>query len=149
MKPKLIYLDVSALSRPYDDQHYLRIRLETEAINLILSKVKDGNFRLLVSPVHAKEIEAIPDAYERIELQIILENFGVRIAVDMAEARKRAEELVDLDFGVADAAHVAFAEMAGAPFISCDARLNRRCLNHDVKVWCGNPVAFCEKEGLR
>ncbi|MDF2953368.1 MAG: hypothetical protein OD816_000613 [Thermodesulfobacterium sp.] len=33
--PKLIYLDVCALCRPFDDQSYLRIRMETEAINLI------------------------------------------------------------------------------------------------------------------
>jgi hypothetical protein len=30
---KTIYLDVCALSRPFDEQGYLRIRLETEAVN--------------------------------------------------------------------------------------------------------------------
>ena len=24
-----------------------------------------------------------------------------------------------------------------------------RCFNHKALIWCGNPVAFCEKEGLR
>jgi len=33
--PKLIYPDVCALCRPFDDQSYLRIRMETEAVNLI------------------------------------------------------------------------------------------------------------------
>ena len=62
-----------ALSRPFDDQSFLRIRLETEAVNLILSKIKKGNYRLIVSPVHFKEIEAISEARERIELQTLLE----------------------------------------------------------------------------
>lgn len=149
MKPMLIYLDVCVLSRPFDDQHYLRIRLETEAVNLILSKVKKGQYKLLVSPVHIKEIDAISDVYERIELQTILDTFGERIVVDAGKTRKRAEELIDSGFGVADAAHAAFAEMVGSPFISCDDRLVKKCLKHKVEVWCGNPVAFCEKEKLR
>ena len=66
-----------------------------------------------------------------------------------AEAREKAEELIDLGFGVADAAHIAFAEKTGASFISCDDRLVRKCLNHKIEVWCGNPVAFCEKEELK
>lgn len=37
-----LYLDVCALSRPFDEQDYLRIRLETEAVNLILSNIRKG-----------------------------------------------------------------------------------------------------------
>ena len=37
---KSVYLDVCALCRPFDDQSYLRIKMETEAVNLILAKVK-------------------------------------------------------------------------------------------------------------
>ena len=46
MKQKTIYIDVCALCRPFDEQEYMRIRLETEAVNLILSKVRDGNYML-------------------------------------------------------------------------------------------------------
>ncbi|HUT71567.1 MAG TPA: hypothetical protein VMW89_12920 [Desulfatiglandales bacterium] len=49
---KFIYVDVCALSRPFDDQSFMRIRLETEAVNLILSKIKEGRFKLLVSTAH-------------------------------------------------------------------------------------------------
>ncbi|MBU4491163.1 MAG: hypothetical protein KKD69_01720 [Euryarchaeota archaeon] len=149
MDEKPIYLDVCTLSRPFDDQSYLRIRLETEAVNLILSKMKQGKYRLLVSPVHIKEIGAIEDIFERVELQTILEKFGEPVMVNMAKSRARAEKLVSLSFGVADAAHVTFAEQAGALFISCDDKLIKKCLNHEINVWCGNPVAFCEKEELR
>lgn len=144
-----IYLDVCTISRPFDEQHYLRIRLETEALNLILSKVKKGDYRLLISTAHIKEIEAIPDIFERIELQILLEKLGEPIKVNLTKTRDRAEKLVELGFGIADAAHVAFAEQSGSQFISCDDALIKKCINHDIKVWCGNPVAFCEKEGLR
>ena len=146
---KSIYLDVCVLSRPFDDQSFLRIRLETEALNLILSKVKNEKYILVVSPIHWEEIKAISDVFERIDLQERLRTLGKSIKADSANTRKRAEELCDLNFGVADAAHIAFAEQCGAEFISCDDSLIKKCSRQNIKIWCGNPVAFCEKEGLR
>lgn len=145
---KSIYIDVCALSRPFDDQSFLRIRFETEALNLILSKTKKGKYRLVVSPVHFKEIEGIPETYERIELQAILEMLGEPVKANLTKVRERAKELVRLNFGIADAAHVAFAEHANAEFITCDDILIKKCLNHKISVWCGSPVSFCEKEGI-
>lgn len=147
--PVTIYLDVCVLSRPFDEQHYIRIRMETEAFNLVLAKVREGRYKMVVSAVHDKEIGAIVDTYERVESQTLLGQVGERVKVDNARARLRAEHLVSLGFGIADAAHVAFAELAGAQFISCDDALVRKCLRHEIAVWCGNPVSFCEKEGLR
>jgi hypothetical protein len=146
---KSVYLDVCVLSRPFDNQDYLRIRLETEAVKLILSKVRKGSLKFLISTAHMTEIEAIPDVFERIQLQTMLEEFGGPIRGDMSKIRGRAEGLVEAGFGIADAAHVAFAEYSGAEFITCDAKLVKKCLAQKVMVWCGNPVAFCEKEGLK
>lgn len=149
MKAKLVYIDVCALSRPFDEQEYIRIRLETEAVNLILSKVREGILKMIVSPVHIKEIDDIPDMIERIELHTILNRLGDPLKGNKMKIRTRAEELIVSGFDIADAAHVACAEMAGASFISCDDRLIRKCLNNELAVWCGNPVNFCEEEGLR
>lgn len=146
---KTIYMDVCALSRPFDEQDYVRIRIETEAVNLILLKVVQGNLRLLVSPVHMIEIGAIPDAMERFELQTLLKDIGAPVSGKMSEIRERAEELVAFGFEAADAAHVAFAEHCGAQFITCDEKLLKKCFAHKIKIWCGNPVSFCEKERLR
>ena len=74
------------------------------------------------------------------------EKYGREVRVDLKEARKRAEELIKFGFGIADAAHVAFAEMVGAEFISCDKKLVRKC---KIRVWYSNPVAFCIKEDLK
>ena len=59
---------------------------------------------------------------------------GKYVNVDLAVTRKRSEELYDLNFGVADAAHVAFAEQCGAEFISCDDYLIKKCLIHNIKT---------------
>jgi len=111
--------------------------------------LKAGQYRLVVSPVHREEIKAISEAFERIELEARLATLGQSIKADLAAIRRRSEVLIDLNFGVADAAHVAFAEQCRAEFVSCDDALIRKCLKHKIGVWCGNPVAFCEKEGLR
>jgi hypothetical protein len=68
-----IYLDVCALCRPFDDQSQMRIRLETEAVQLILSYVKSGDLDLVISPVHDIEIGAIDDLVEREQLSTMLE----------------------------------------------------------------------------
>lgn len=98
---------------------------------------------------YKKEINAIPDAMERIESLTLLQGLGIPVKAGGPKTRKRAEELFDAGFGAADAAHVAFAEQTCAEFISCDDALVRRCRVHNIKIWCGNPVAFCEKEGLK
>ncbi len=146
---KMIYIDVCALSRPFDEQDYLRVRIETDAVNLILSKIREGIYKFLVSPIHRKGIESIPDILERVELETLLDELGQSIKVDMCKIRMRAEELIVLGFGIADAAHVAFAEQAGAQFISCDDKLIKKCISHKIDIWCGNPVGFCEKEELK
>ena len=130
---KSIYLDVCSLCRPFDDRTYLRIRMETEAVSLILTKVREGRCKMYVSPVHFKEIDAIKETEERLELKVLLEEHGESSKAGLNKTRERAEELVKLGFGIADAAHIAFAEANNAEFITCDDRLAKkmsRCRGH-------------------
>ncbi|MDO9566662.1 MAG: PIN domain-containing protein [Candidatus Desulfaltia sp.] len=144
-----IYLDVCALCRSYDDQSYMRINLETIAVQLIFSAIDQNMYDLVYSPVHIKEISAISDQIERFELYHLLQETGKFINVDKMQARKRAEKLVSVGLGVADAAHLVFAEAVEADFITCDDKLCKKCRTLDLAIWAGNPVAFCDKEGLR
>jgi len=63
MRQFFVYLDVCTLCRPFDDQSFLRIRLETDAVNLVMSKIHEGLLRLAVSPVHFVEISSIIRQY--------------------------------------------------------------------------------------
>ena len=146
---KRIYLDVCALSRPFDDQTQIRIRLETDAVQLILSHVRSGNLTLVISPVHDAELGAIDDLAEREQLLSTLRQIGHRVAFDLKQARNRAEQLTQQRLGPADAAHLAFAEDARADFITCDDRLLRQCQRVRPGVWFGTPIAFCDKENLQ
>jgi predicted nucleic acid-binding protein len=135
-----VYLDVCALCRPFDDQAQMRVRLETEAVQLILSYVRTGNLILITSTVHTVELSAIGDPVERAHLLSTLAEIGVQAEVQLHEVRRRAEELSETGLGPADAAHLAFAEATGASFVTCDDRLVRQCRRAKSSVWCGNPV---------
>jgi len=144
-----VYLDVSSLCRPFDDQNQLRIRLETDAVQLISSNVRAKNLILVVSPAHDVEIASIDDLAEREHLQLFLKQHGARVAFDLSRARQRAEELSKQGLGIADAAHLAYAEQAQADFVTCDDRLVRQCRRAGSRLWTGTPIAYCEKENLR
>ncbi len=147
---KKIYLDVCTLCRPYDDQTYSRIHMETAAVQLILSAVEKQCFQLVWSPVHIKEIEATANHSERIELLYLIEKtkFDSDIPIDIQATRRRAEHLITLGFGIADAAHLAYSEAFQAELITCDDKFAKKSNSNKPAVWVGNPVAFCEKEEL-
>lgn len=145
-----VYLDVCALCRPFDDQSYIRVRMESDAVRLILQHVRNGRLRLASSPVLRHEIMAISELVERAELLAILAGMGnLVVPPDMLVVRSRAEYLVQHGAGVADAAHLAFAEAGMADFITCDDRLLRICRKIKTTVWCGTPIEFCCKEDLK
>jgi len=144
-----VYMDVCALCRPFDNQDQMRIHLETAAVMLIIGHIRSKSLTMIVSPVHNVEIAAIKEVAEREHLQLLLQEIGTRISFDLPQARQRAEQLVQQGLGPADAAHLALAEQAGSDFVTCDDRLLRKCRRIRPTIWCGSPIAFCEKEDLR
>ena len=77
-----------------------------------------------------------------------MQELGSPIPFDPAAARQRAEDLMALGLGSADAAHIALAEQAGCDFVTCDDRLLRQCRRIGVRVWVGSPTGYCDKEDL-
>jgi predicted nucleic acid-binding protein len=144
-----VYLDVCALCRPFDDQALVRIRMESDAVKLILQNIKRGSLQLVYSPVHIKEIGAFNVIAERIELLGIIKNLGELIQADQYATRQRAEYLVQHGFGIADAAHVAYAETVSANLITCDDKLLKKSQKTGVLVWSGDPLQFCSKENVK
>ncbi|MCK5663958.1 MAG: hypothetical protein KAI17_10745 [Thiotrichaceae bacterium] len=147
-KPKL-YLDVCILCRPFDDQHRMRIRLETDSFFLIMQAIRDETYELVYSKVHEKEIAAISDVLERTEIIETIHQNGKPCNGDLQAIRKRADELVNVGLGIADAAHIAFAEVNADYFISCDVRLINRSKRENADVAVMTPVEFCVQENLK
>ena len=128
--------------RPFDDQKQARIHLETGALELILAHIRQTKVECIVSPTHIVEISAIPHTEERQHLLLLLDEIGIYPDFDLPLVRKRAEELADKGMGVADAAHVAFAEYAQADFVTVDDRLRKQCHRLANKIWSGSPLAY-------
>ena len=127
----------------------MRVRLETDAFLLILNNVESHTLELAVSPTHWFEIAANPNQEARQHVESLLREHGVIVSVEVSKIRLRAEQLYATEFGPADAAHVAYAEAMEADFISVDDKLLRGCHRSNIRVWCGSPAAFCDKENLR
>ena len=127
----------------------MRIRLETDAVHLILSKIHDGTYQAVSSRVHTMEISAISNFTERIELLTLLSRFQADFEVDKMQAAKRAESLHSLGFGLADSAHLAYAEVIADVFITCDDKLIKKSQKEDIRVPVYNPIEFVMKEDLQ
>jgi len=146
---KRLYPDVCTLCRPYDDQRQIRVRLETDAVYLILEYIHRGLNELIVSPVHFREIEAIENTAERTEVLSFIRKYGKNPSCILDEIRKRAEQLCDKKIGIADSAHLAFAEATSDIFITCDDKLIKKSYKASLNLTVMNPVKFCITEELR
>jgi predicted nucleic acid-binding protein len=121
-----VYLDVSCLDRPFDDQWQERIRLETEAVALIFDRFESGVWRHVSSQMVIIEIAAMPDADRRQRVRNLLPAAEDIMSLSLPVLR-RAETLVGLGFRAADAVHIASAEAHRADaLLSCDDKLVRR-----------------------
>ena len=120
---KKIYLDNCVLNRPFDDQSQERVRLETEAIILLLSRLERKEWIWLGSQALEIEIGKTPDAEQQSRLRRVIEFVGLSIEIGEKELA-RANELQTLGFVGFDAIHLACAESGKADvFLTTDDRL--------------------------
>ncbi len=121
-----IYLDNCCLQRLYDDQTHPRVRVETEAVFVILAAVVAGEQSLLGSEALEYEVGRIPDEKRRAEVFSVLSLAKERLLVDDAvEALALAFEQQGLS--ALDAIHLALASTAKADFFcTCDDKLFRK-----------------------
>ncbi len=146
---KKIYLDVCTLCRPFDDQNYLRIRMETDANYLIMDRIQKKQYEMIISPVHHSEVNSINDLYEKYQLLALFEKYSKMPKINLPEAKNRTIELNRKKFGLADAAHISFAEQSADVFISCDDKLIKKCRKESFKIKVYNPIEFCMEEEIK
>ena len=140
----LIYLDVCCLNRPFDELTQERIRLEAEAILLILDRSQSGRLELLGSEAIDFEIARIADVDRRQRVLSLASLATSRIAISET-VENRARELQEHGFQPLDSLHLACAEVGNADtFLTTDDRLLRRAIrNRDIlQVPSANPVLW-------
>jgi predicted nucleic acid-binding protein len=137
-----LYLDVCCLNRPFDDQRQDRIRLEAEAVLLILGRCEAGSWQWLSSVVMEEEVNNTPSRERRSRVRNMLS--GAHSTVALADAAiARAQELRAMGFRAYDALHLACAEQATVDvFLTTDDRMLRIATRHteQLKVRVANPL---------
>lgn len=121
-----IYLNSSALNRPFDDKANPRIQVEAEAVLAILRAVEADQVHLVSSEFVEVETEQGPpgDRAERIHDVLRLAHSTVRFSNAIAT---RALELAPAGLRGFDAMHIASAEYGRADLlITADDRMVRR-----------------------
>ena len=139
-----IYLDVCCLNRPFDDQTQARIRLEAEAILMILARCETHDWEWISSEVVDYEINQTPDSERRQRVQSLASHTHRSIAVGKSEA-ERAQKLETWGFSAYDALHLACAESGGADvFLTTDDTLLRKSAAHTkaLRVRTENPLTW-------
>jgi predicted nucleic acid-binding protein len=142
-----IYLDNCAINRPFDDQSQERIRLETEAVLLILTRLTRRDWTWLGSQALEIEIKRTPDAEQQARLQRVVDFIQLSVEIGLNELA-RAGELERLGFVGFDAVHIACAESGQANvFLTTDDRLLKLAKRHSKKlhVQVANPLDWIKE----
>lgn len=121
-----IYLDNCCYNRPYDDQTYIRIYLDTEAKLHIQGMIKSGELELVTSFMLEYENSKNRFSHKRNAIADFMEaNESYYVGIERkTEAKTLAEEIMEHGIKSADALHVACAVLAKCDFfITTDDRL--------------------------
>ena len=142
-----IYLDTCCLNRSFDDQTQERIRLESEAVLAVLSRIEKGEWDWIGSEVLMDEIEQTPDT-QKLSRARLLSGF-IKQTVEIGEAEvERSKELQGEGFKEFDSLHLACAENAKADvFLSTDDRLLKlaKRISNRLRIQVENPLAWVEE----
>jgi hypothetical protein len=142
----MIYLDNCCLNRSYDDQAAPRVRLEAEAIDLILNAVEATRVSLLWSDTHDIENEQNPFEERRTGIAR-WKSMASAIARDAPEVRQRAQALTVDGLKPLDALHVASAVAGGAShFLTVDDGILKK-RGHVREIVIVSPLEFVQSFG--
>ena len=139
-----IYLDASALNRPFDDQSLSRNRLEAEAVLAILERIEAHQIELISSATLAYENLMSP-LVERREYVMSYLNLAATFVTSDVALLERAREFEARGMRPLDALHLASAERGRARwFITCDDRILRRARRQELgtRLTIGTPIEF-------
>ena len=139
-----IYLDACCLNRPFDDQTQTRIRLEAEAVLMILTQCETSNWEWIGSEALVWEIKQTPDPERQRRVQSLVSHVHHSVPIGTSEV-ERAGELEAWGIAAFDALHLACAESDGADvLLTTDDKLLRRSAARAAELYVrvANPLTW-------
>ena len=138
-----IYLDNCCYNRPYDDQSYHRISLESQAKLFVQYLIKEKKIDLVTSYVLDYENSRNPHATRRDTIAEFFENAVEHVGSDKNdEILAIAKKIQATGVKVADSCHVACAEYSNCDyFLTTDDRVLKYKSDKTTII---NPVQFIQ-----
>ena len=140
-----IYLDNCCLNRPFDDQSFLRIHLEAEAIKTIIILIEERKLHLISSDFLTFEINKTPDVLRKQNLMKII---SLASNVIQVNSKKQIRAKFFESFGVQafDAIHLACAENNADVLLTVDDDFIKKSSNiENLNIKVLNPLKWLEK----
>ncbi len=146
-----VYFDACCLNRPFDDQSQDRIRLESEAVKIIMDLCSKGIHSWVISNALEFEITQNPNAEKRAAVLALLGTASECIQLGES-ANLLARQLLDRGIRPMDALHLSLADVGGCDILlTVDDDLLRRSRDcRELTIRVENPARFVvdELEGL-
>lgn len=139
-----VYFDVCSWYRPFDDQSQIRIRMEAEAVQIILEMSDLGQIQILISDIILYENSGTKDLVKMQKVKELFKSCKDYIPYDQ-DIQKMAFELSKDGFTPLDALHLASAETGGVDYlITTDDKFQKKYdqLRDRVNVKVVNPIDF-------
>jgi len=139
-----VYLDNCCFNRPYDDQSYLRIRLEAEAKLNVQEEIRNGAYELVWSYILDYENSKNPFK-ERREQISKWRQYAIEDIIEDEEVLHAAGEVQEVGIKNIDSLHIACAIQAGADYFltTDDGILKKAALVQGVRIT--DPIGFIKE----
>jgi len=136
-----IYLDNSALNRPFDDQSNSIVRLEAMAMFFIFELIERKKIKLVNSSVVEYENSKNPFLERKIWISGYLSQSLFYQKLNL-KIKERAKEITSMKISSIDSLHLASAETARVDyFITCDYDIIRKYSGELIAL---NPIDFIQ-----
>lgn len=140
-----VYLDNCCYNRPYDDQTYTSIYLESQAKLYIQDLIRNGQLELITSYILDFENSENPFDMRRKTIKDFINTHSSIYVSDnvRSQVEQKADDIKKTGIKHKDACHVASAIIAGADyFLSTDHRL-LKYKTDEIKMM--NPTEFVKE----
>lgn len=137
-----IYLDNCCYNRPYDNQSYLSISVETQAKLYVQELIKAGQLDMVNSYMLEFENQQNPYEMRRQNISRFLKQYeAVYVSVAKEdEVIAKAKQIMQTGVKYKDACHVACALIAGCDYLLTTDRRLLKYQTDEIKIL--NPVEF-------
>jgi hypothetical protein len=138
-----IYMDVCCFNRPFDDQSQDRIRLEAEAVMVILFNCQKGDWNLVSSDIVDIELRKTQNPIKKQKASLLAKIADSRVYLNESIELK-SNEYQSLGIGLFDSLHIACAEESRADIMlsTDDVLIKRAHKSKIIKVRIENPVKW-------